>query len=161
MSLALNRLVKRLRRRYPAAPIQFIAVWERHRSGYPHLHLLARAPYIPQPVLSAMWRDLTGAPIVDIRPSSSSHGSARYIAKYLTKHPDVPAGMRHFRTSRRFWLTPGGLFGRSAPRNQKCALRFWPLAAASTYYPSQLFELTWVNLDLLRLSAIARGSPLA
>jgi hypothetical protein len=32
-----------------------------------HLHVLADAAYIPQAVLSSVWEDLTGAPVVDVR----------------------------------------------------------------------------------------------
>lgn len=32
-----------------------------------HLHVVMDSPYIPQPALSAVWEDLTGDPVVDVR----------------------------------------------------------------------------------------------
>lgn len=60
-------------------------MWELHRSGYPHLHVVARSPFIPQKWLSERWSQLGIGSIVDIRKIFKHETAARYIAKYLGK----------------------------------------------------------------------------
>jgi hypothetical protein len=105
LSLKLNTLFKRIRRRWPYKEIQYAVVWETTKQGWPHAHILLRAPYIPQPLLSSWWADLTGAPVVDIRRVSSAGQVAHYVAKYLTKALEVPPGMKRYRTSRHYSAT--------------------------------------------------------
>lgn len=103
LSAALNSLFKRIRRYKTGAPVEFFMVWERTAAGWPHAHILLRAPFLPQRWLSAQWRDLVASPIVDIRAVQSGLGAARYIAKYLCKDPQCPPGMKRYRSSRAFF----------------------------------------------------------
>ena len=103
MSTAVNILFKRIRRRWPAASIEYFLVWERTKAGWPHCHLLIRAPFIPQSWLSDQWADLTGAPVIDIRTIHQPDHVASYVAKYLSKDPQVPQGMKRYRHSRLFF----------------------------------------------------------
>jgi len=107
-TVAINRLFKRLRRRFPTYRIEYALVWEKTKKGWPHAHLLVRAPFIPQPILSRLWAAVSGAFIVDVRKVSSRAHAAAYVTKYLTKSPEVPPGFRRFRTSR--------LYSAPAPR---------------------------------------------
>ncbi len=102
-SLAVNQLFKRIRRKWPDATIEYFLVWERTKKGWPHAHLLLRAPFIPQGWLSHAWNELTFAPIVDIRALHSPADVVAYIAKYLSKDPQAPHGMKRYRASRRFF----------------------------------------------------------
>lgn len=103
MSLAVGLLFKRIKTRIAPAGIEYFLVWEVTRSGWPHAHLLLRGPYLPQKWLSRQWQELAGSPIVDIRALHSKAGAARYIAKYLTKNPQVPPGFKRYRCSRGFF----------------------------------------------------------
>lgn len=102
-SLAVNQLFKRIRRRWPHARVEYLLVWERTKKGWPHAHLLLQAPYIPQTWLSNVWDELTGAPIVDIRAITGQAQIVSYIAKYLSKDPQAPDGMKRYRCSRLFF----------------------------------------------------------
>lgn len=95
-------LMKRLRRAHPKSVIKYVKVVELHKSGIPHLHVAMQAPYIPQAVISRVWRSLIGAPIVDIRRIKKSAGAAKYLAKYLTKSDDQIAGRRRWSASPAF-----------------------------------------------------------
>ena len=106
MSIAVNYLIKRLRRRFPSDYIAYLLVWEQTKSGWPHAHLLIDAPYIPQRLISLAWTALTGAPIVDIRGVRNRSDIANYVSKYLTKAPSAPAGMKRWRCSRGFLEPP-------------------------------------------------------
>lgn len=103
LSRQIPHLMKRLRRAYPCASIEYFVVWEETRLGWPHAHVLLRSPFIPQRLLSAHWYQLARSRIVDIRAVHQAGHAARYLAKYLTKQPAVPPGYRRFRTSRAFW----------------------------------------------------------
>lgn len=126
MSLAVNHLMKRIRRRWPGCEVEYFLVWERTAAGWPHAHLMLRAPFIPQNWLSAQWRDLTGAPVVDIRPVHSSDHLLAYLSKHLVKAPSVPPGMKHYRFSRHF-------LSQLVPKREPGELRVdhWQLQQAS------------------------------
>lgn len=108
LSEAIPLLIRLIRARYPSAEVQYFLVWESTKSGWPHCHLLLRAPYIPQRWLSQQWALLTHAPIVDIRRAHHRGAAAAYLSKYLSKQPSVPPGFRRFRTSLKFWPVDGG-----------------------------------------------------
>lgn len=103
MSVALNSFFKRVRRQWPDAQIEYFAVWERTKKGWPHVHLLMRAPYLPQRWVSGVWNELTGAKVVDIRRVYQAATAIHYIAKYLSKDPQVPPGYKRYRSSRHFF----------------------------------------------------------
>lgn len=108
---ALKVMIKRARRRWKKAPVEYLAVFEETKRGEPHLHLLMRAPFIPQKWLSRTMDELIKAPVVDIRRVGSMRGVARYVAKYVAKGP------RSFGTLKRYWSTPN-----YAPRTKTPAL---------------------------------------
>lgn len=111
LSAAVPNLVKRIHRRFPSAPFQYLLVWERTKAGWPHAHLLCRTSYLPQRWLSRQWAELAGSPVVDIRRLSNARGASRYVSKYLSKDPFVPSPMKRYRASRAFFSEPGGLLG--------------------------------------------------
>lgn len=80
------REVRRLAcKKYGYDRIPFYAVFEKCESGEPHLHILARVPWIDHGWLSATMARLNGAPVVDIRRIDKARKPQRYIAKYLGK----------------------------------------------------------------------------
>lgn len=102
LAAALTLLVKRIRRLQPAKPFEYLAIFESTQQGWPHLHLLIRGPRIPQRWLSDQWRELAYSPVVDIRLVRGEQHAARYVAKYTSKDPDAPKGIRRFRVSNHF-----------------------------------------------------------
>lgn len=93
---ALRKAMQR-ERNYPHTPM--ICVFERHKSGWPHLHILARSRWIDQAWLSRTWKRLTGAWCVDIRRIQDAGRAAYYLAKYLGKD------LAHFEGCKRWWRT--------------------------------------------------------
>lgn len=90
-------LRKRIARAHPGRKMSFLAVFEKHKSGWPHLHLLIRAPYLDVRWLKAAWEEITGSFIVDIRKVDTPGKRAFYVAKYLGK--DLSA----FARCKRWW----------------------------------------------------------
>jgi hypothetical protein len=71
--------------------------------GFPHYHALLRSSFIPQKDLSAIWGELTGAPIVYIAKIDQTFSSFRYMVKYLTKLHRIEWTDRHVSYSRNFF----------------------------------------------------------
>lgn len=101
LSDALKIMIKRARRKFTKAPIEYLAVFEETKKGEPHLHILMRAPFIPQKWLSDTMKELIDAPVVDIRAVGKAINAARYVAKYVGKGPKPFAAMK------RYWSTKG------------------------------------------------------
>lgn len=121
---AVSSLIKRWRRKFPNDPVEYFLVWERTKAGWPHAHMLLKAPKVAKRWLSQNWRELTGSYIVDIQQVSSMQHAARYLAKYLAKDPQVPPGQRRWRRSAKFFTKepakpfgdmPKGTFWRREP----------------------------------------------
>lgn len=54
-----------------------------------HMHILADVPWLPQAALSAVWNDLTDAPVVDIRRvDGSREGALMETIAYAAKAPE-------------------------------------------------------------------------
>lgn len=88
-ALALKNGLRALRLRLSRHPrferFEFLAVFERHKSGYPHLHLLIKGGFLPWRWLRSQWEDLTGAYMVDIQKIKARKQAAAYVAKYIGK----------------------------------------------------------------------------
>lgn len=101
LSDAWKIVVKRARRKFTKAPLEYMAVFEETKKGEPHLHIVCRAPFIPQKWLSDQMAELIQAPIVDIRKVGSAANAARYVAKYVGKGPKA------FPSLKRYWQSHG------------------------------------------------------
>jgi len=99
LSHAWRTLVKRARRRWPNATLDYLAIVEATKLGEPHLHILVRGPYMPQKWISSVMRELVNSPIVDIRKIRSVRHVVSYVAKYITKAP------AQFGDAKRYWCT--------------------------------------------------------
>lgn len=144
MSWAFSRLVALMRRFSKPEPVEYLAVWERTKAGWPHLHVLLRGPFIPQRLVSRWWGSLTGSPVVYFTYLGGARAGGRYVAKYLTKDPDPFASGRALRASRNFLVEP------MRPQGQRyCTLG--PLRVyegrAWEWLADQLSELRLVEVD--------------
>jgi len=80
---ALPKFIRLARDRF--GPMEYAGIWELHESGYPHLHLAQRGPFLPQRWMSAHWARLGIGKIVHIKRIHDGPGCARYVAKYMAK----------------------------------------------------------------------------
>jgi hypothetical protein len=95
------RLIRRsLKHANPNLKLNFMAVFEATKAGWPHLHILIRGPYLVQFWLSKQMERLTDSPHVDIRKVHNGSGAASYVSKYIGKAPGK------FGTLKRYWCTP-------------------------------------------------------
>ena len=106
LAWAFPKLIAAIRKRYPGETFEYLAIWERTRQGFPHLHVALTGPFIPQRWLSSLWASLAASPVVDVRHLGTPGGTGRYLAKYLAKDPDPFLQGRAFRASRGFFPEP-------------------------------------------------------
>ena len=93
--------IQRGKREKRFGKLQYIAVFEETKKGWPHLHILARAPYIEQAWLSKTLKHFGAGAIVDIRRVYNARHAARYVGKYVSKAPHRYEGCK------RYWRTHG------------------------------------------------------
>lgn len=86
-------------KRYGYKSLPFLAVFEATEAGRPHLHILARCPWIDQDWLSKLCDVLIAAPIVWIERVKDTKRAAAYVAKYCGKEPE------RFGTLKRYWTS--------------------------------------------------------
>lgn len=136
LSHAWKVIIKRLRREHPHADIEYMAVVEQTEAGEPHLHILARCPYIPQRVLSNWMRELAHSPIVDIRRVTGVRQAVRYVAKYIAKAP------AQFGAAKRYWQSR-----HYAPEDPEYKKGKEPIENPWTIIPYELRRITlWLTL---------------
>lgn len=158
-SLAINRLMKILRRKWPTHRVEYGLVWEKTKKGWPHAHLLIRAPFIPQAFLSRTWQRLSGAKVVDIRLVRTEGQAAAYVSKYVSKQPAVPPGYRRYRFS--------FAYAAAAPRQRLTnllSIREWTRACAPLgqvlaslvehgFHPHEIAPDLWTTAAIGQLGA--------
>lgn len=79
--------------------IPFIAIFEKHKSGWPHLHILLRCKYIDHRLIREWWNNRLNSFKIDIREVKSEQHAAYYVSKYLTKSPHA------FAQCKRYWAS--------------------------------------------------------
>ena len=77
----------------------YLCVMEKTKAGWPHIHELARLPWISVTWLRAQMIDLVGAPQCRVENIDDQGRAAAYIAKYCGK------AVEKFKTSKRYWQT--------------------------------------------------------
>ena len=113
---ALRRRMQRFR---PGAQIDFLAVFERHKSGFPHLHILLRAPFISVRRLRTWWEEITvhswNVNIMGLK----TDGQIAYAAKYIGKDIDS------FENCKRWWRSHSFNEKESLSDEEKYERRQW------------------------------------
>lgn len=97
-------LMRLLKRRYADHDLAFLAIWEKTKAGWPHLHVLMRAPFIPQRLISEYMKEHIGSPIVHIQYINNATKAVRYVCKYISKSLATFGRHRRYWRSRN-WLT--------------------------------------------------------
>jgi len=92
-----RKIVKDACKRYGYKKVPFLAVIEAQKSGEPHLHIIARVPWIAQHWLSNRMKHYLNSPICWVEEIKSRRKLGNYIAKYIGKDP------HKFGTCKRYW----------------------------------------------------------
>lgn len=86
-------------RRLNRPSITFLAVFEKHKSGFPHLHILLRGGYIDHRLIRRWWEHRFQSHQIDIRLAKNARQRASYVSNYITK---APLG---FGSLKRYWCS--------------------------------------------------------
>lgn len=79
--------------------ITFLAVFEAHESGWPHLHILLRGGFIDHRLIRRWWEHRFSSHQIDIRLVRNKQQRANYISKYVSKAP------QGFGSCKRYWCS--------------------------------------------------------
>ncbi len=85
--------------RFKGKSLQYLAVIESHKSGWPHLHILVRSEWIDQDWLAEQTKELLDAHRVDVERITKKSQVNAYVAKYCGKCT------HKFGTTKRYWQT--------------------------------------------------------
>lgn len=97
----LIEFVKMARKKWRKLRVEYLCVIEETKKGWPHAHVLMRAPYIPQKAISDYFAEHMASPIVDIRKVHNQKKAASYVTKYVSKKPArFGDGKRYVRSQR-------------------------------------------------------------
>lgn len=145
LSNAWKIVVKRARRKWLKAPLEYMAVFEETKRGEPHLHILCRAPFIPQHWLSDQMNELIAAPIVDIRKVGHVKNAARYVAKYVGKGPKAFASLKRYWQSKNY--APAARKASLEPEQWANQWRVWkePLVFIRDILAQWGASVEWIN----------------
>jgi len=97
MARAWQRIRAEFLRKHGRNSLPFLAVFEKTKQGWPHIHIIGRCKWIDQAWLSRRMDQLTGSPITWVKRPSGVKRVAYYIAKYIGKDPS------RFEGTKRYW----------------------------------------------------------
>lgn len=99
ISHAFSLAVLAWRRQKAYHKCQYIAVFEPHVSGWPHLHVLWTGHWIQRKWLSRFMNTHLNSPMVHVSRIKGAKSAAFYVAKYFSKAPEK------FGNSKRYWTS--------------------------------------------------------
>jgi hypothetical protein len=106
MASSFHKLIRALKKRL--GPFHHLKVFEPHKDGMPHLHVLLVGDAIrPKEILTMiedLWRFTYGMGFVNLKKTDGLVHAVRYITKYMTKCADKLAGQ--------FWSASRGALDR-------------------------------------------------
>lgn len=102
LTSSFRTFTKLLKRKYPKDRLEYLAVMEAHKDGWPHLHVIARGPWIDIEWMREQWKRLTGAHRIGLEKPKSSKGIAGYISKYLGKEPHKFGALKRYWQSKKW-----------------------------------------------------------
>lgn len=72
-------------RNNPGKKIECMGFWEVTGDRHVHLHVVARCPYVPRPLLVRFFWNRLQSPLQGIKPLTNQTQRIKYAAKYVTK----------------------------------------------------------------------------
>jgi hypothetical protein len=131
-------------------------VFERHESGWPHLHVACRVDWVDKDWIWATWQEITGSTNLHWRPIDKSERAAFYVSKYLGKDP-----MR-FEGCKRYWKSQNWLSHVEDTPDDKPILTAWDRDPKPIHlWPQTFTTFGWPFRKVGRFHLIAdpRGPP--
>jgi len=155
LSHAWRLLRLRIFRKFKITKLPFIAVLEATKLGWPHLHILMRAPFIPHKWLSEQMQELLDSPVVGIERIDTHRKLAVYVSKYCTK------AEHKFGTAKRYWQSRDYQLGSKTDKEgKKYGNGDWSVWTSSVRvlaedWSSKSYAVNWLSKDRI----VARWRP--
>lgn len=155
LSGAWQKLRKRLKYHHGLRKLPFFAVFEAHRSGWPHLHIFLRSVWLDQRELSCWMSHLINSPIVHIRAIDNKGRAAGYAAKY------VSTDNVRFGNCKRYWQSPDYDLRPDPEKKQDYAPGYgWERDTRSVYaFAKDWNTIGWLVTWLRPTAVVARAPP--
>jgi hypothetical protein len=137
LAYAWRVIVQRWRRLKKWHKCEYLCVFEAHKNGWPHLHILWRGHWMSQAWLSEQMVELLGSHRQDIREIKSLKQGVYYVTKYITEALVRFGSAKRYWTSRNWpkaWDTdvepafPKGVAVTHVPESEHTILRQWRAA---------------------------------
>ena len=146
------RLVRlRIMRRLKVKKLPFIAVMEKTKLGWPHLHILCRMPWFSVKQISIWMKEIMESPFVWIEHLDKAHKAAVYCSKYATKCEQKVG------TSKRYWQSQDYDLRPERPEKPKYApgwgWEMWPLTLTRWCENQEAFGLVVVRQSSIKATA--------
>lgn len=143
----------RIMRKFKLERLPFLAVIERHTSGWPHLHILTRMPYVPHGWISDQMQDIDGSPIVHITTIKKRASIAGYVAKYVGKDPARIGTTKRYWQSRDFQLSRWERKSELRPGERLWEIEWRPLYQVVKSYAELGCLIAWDDQGRARVEA--------
>lgn len=89
-------------KRHPNQRIEWFWVIEKHKSGWPHMHVLATNAFLPIKLLRVWMFRRMRSRMTSVERIRNRRGAANYVAKYLGKDPAKFSGTARWARSRKY-----------------------------------------------------------
>lgn len=100
ISEAWRTAVRRWRRLNSWHRCEYLCVFEPHKSGWPHLHVLWKGHWLAYRWLQAQMQELLGSPIVHVSQIGGERSAVYYVTKYFSKAPARFGKLKRYWTSK-------------------------------------------------------------
>lgn len=94
----------RMKKRFKIKNIPYLSVFEKQKSGAPHLHILLRTRYLDHKWISDQMQELLDSPVVGIERIKDKNKMANYVSKYISKDLTLFKGCKRYFTSQDYEL---------------------------------------------------------
>lgn len=92
------RLVRlRLMRKYKLKKLPFLAVFEKTKLGWPHIHILLRTRYLDYSLIRGWMEEIADSPVIWIKKIPNMKQAVGYVTAYCGKATEK------FETAKRYW----------------------------------------------------------
>lgn len=100
LSAAWRTIVLRWRRLKEYHKCEYMAVFEPHADGYPHMHILWKGHWIDQKWLSEQGQELLNSPVQHVFRIKDARSAVAYVTKYFSKAPEKFGKLKRYWTSK-------------------------------------------------------------
>ena len=154
---AWRMVVQRAKREGIIDKIEYLCVFESFKSGFPHLHILARCAYTRQAWLSERMNEYEHSPIVFIEAVVNVNHAAIYVAKYCSKGPERWDGCKRYWRSMHWIIDPTELPAGRPVADHWAQLDPEDIQTMTAWYERHGWWATWDGERKVRLAPLTGG----